>query len=112
LLADLLQIPTGERYPPLALAPRQRKAKTLNALLAFVEGLAATRPVLLVIEDLHWADPTSLELIDLIVVYAPCLRLLVVVTFRPEFIAPWAGRGGHHPDDPACLIACPAGSPG
>lgn len=91
MLADLLQIPTGERYP-LALAPRQRKAKTLNALLAFVEGLAATRPVLLVIEDLHWADPTSLELIDLIVVYAPCLRLLVVVTFRPEFIAPWAGR--------------------
>jgi class 3 adenylate cyclase/predicted ATPase len=92
LLAALLSVATGDRYPPPALTPQQRKEKTLEALLAQVEGLAASRPLLLVIEDVHWADPTSLELIDLIVERAPRLRLLVIVSFRPEFVSPWAGR--------------------
>ena len=92
LLADLLSIPIDDRYERLTLTPQQRKEKTFQALVAQVEGLAALRPVLLVVEDMHWADPTTLELIDLIIEQAPQLRLLVVVTFRPEFGLPWAGR--------------------
>ena len=59
LLADLLSIPTGDRYPPLDLTPQKRKERTLHALLAQIEGLAARHPVLMVWEDVHWSDPTS-----------------------------------------------------
>ena len=72
--------------------PQERKAKTLGALVGQIEALTAARPVLLVIEDVHWADPTTLELIDLIVERTPGLPLLLIVTFRPEFVSPWAGR--------------------
>src|SRR5262249_29303858 len=58
-LADLLSIPTGDRYPPLNLTPQKRKEKTLHAQLAQVEGLAAQQPVLMVWEDVHWNDPTT-----------------------------------------------------
>jgi class 3 adenylate cyclase/predicted ATPase len=92
LLADLLSVPTGGRYPALDLTPQSRKEKTLHALVAQIEGLAARQPVLLVAEDAHWADPTSIELFDLIVERTPTLPLLAVVTFRPEFAAPWVGR--------------------
>jgi class 3 adenylate cyclase/tetratricopeptide (TPR) repeat protein len=92
LLAGLLSIPTGDRYPPLDLTPQKRKEKTLRALVAQVEGLAARQPVLLVVEDAHWADPTSLELFELIVERVSSLPLLAIVTFRPEFVPPWVGR--------------------
>jgi DNA-binding winged helix-turn-helix (wHTH) protein/tetratricopeptide (TPR) repeat protein len=92
LLAALLSLPTGERYPPLGLAPQQQKEKTLRALVAQVEGLAARQPVLLLFEDAQWSDPTSLELLDLIVDRAPALSLLLVVTSRPDFTPPWASR--------------------
>jgi hypothetical protein len=92
LLAGLLSIPVGDRYPVLDFTPQKRKEKTLRALVAQVEGLAARQPVLLVVEDVHWADPTSLELFDLIVELVPSLPLLAIVTFRPEFVPPWVGR--------------------
>jgi class 3 adenylate cyclase len=92
LLAGLLSIPTGDRYPTLDLTPQKRKEKTLEALLAQVEALAERQPVLLVVEDAHWADPTSLELFELIVGRASSLPLLAIVTFRPEFVPPWVGR--------------------
>ena len=92
LLAGLLSIPTGDRYPALDLTPQKRKEKTLRALVAQVEGLAARQPVLLVVEDAHWADPTSLELFELIVERASSLPLLAIVTFRTEFVPPWVGR--------------------
>jgi class 3 adenylate cyclase/tetratricopeptide (TPR) repeat protein len=92
LLAGLLLIPTGDRYPVLDLTPQKRKEKTLRALVAQVEGLAARQPVLLVVEDVHWADPSSLELFELIVERASSLPLLAIVTFRPEFVPPWVGR--------------------
>jgi tetratricopeptide (TPR) repeat protein len=91
LLAGLLSIPVGDRYPALDLTPQKRKEKTLRALVAQVEGLAARQPMLLVVEDAHWADPTSLELFELIVERAPSLPLLAIVTFRPEFVPPWVG---------------------
>ena len=91
-MADLLSIPTGDRYPPLNLTPQKRKEKTLQALLAQLEGLAARQPVLMVFEDVHWSDPTTRESLDLIVDRVATLRVLVIVTFRPEFTPPWVGR--------------------
>jgi class 3 adenylate cyclase len=92
LLADLLSIPTGDRYPPLSLTPQKRKEKTLQAQLAQVEGLASQRPVLMVWEDAHWCDPTTRESLDLLIGRVPLLRVLVIITFRPEFAPPWVGR--------------------
>ena len=92
LLADLLAIPTGDRYPPLGLSPQKRKEKTLQAQVAQIEGLAARQPVLMVWEDVHWSDPTTRESLDLIIDRVPRLRVLMVITFRPEFTPPWIGR--------------------
>jgi len=91
LIAALLSIP-AERCPPLGLTPQKQKEKTLLALVAQVEGLAARQPVLLLFEDAQWSDPTSLELLDLIIDRVAQLRMLVIITFRPEFARPWAGR--------------------
>jgi predicted ATPase len=92
LLADLLSIPTGDRYPPLNLTPQMCKARTLHAQLVQVEGLAARQPVLMVFEDIHWSDPTTRESLDLLIDRVPALRVLVIITFRPEFAPPWVGR--------------------
>jgi predicted ATPase len=92
LFAGLLSIPTGDRYPPLNLTPQKQREKTLHAQLAQVEGLAAQQPVLMVWEDVHWSDPTTRESLDLIIDRAATLRVLVIITFRPEFAPPWIGR--------------------
>jgi hypothetical protein len=92
LLAELLSIPMGDRYPPLNLTPQKRKERTLHAQLAQVEGLAARQPVLMVFEDIHWSDPTTRESLDLLVDRIATLRVLVILTFRPEFSPPWLGR--------------------
>jgi class 3 adenylate cyclase/tetratricopeptide (TPR) repeat protein len=92
LIANLLSIPTGDRYPVLSLTPQKRKEKTLQALLAHVEGLATRQSVLMVFEDVQWIDPTSRELLDLTLDQAPALRVLVILTFRPDFAPPWVGR--------------------
>src|SRR5262245_52084658 len=92
LLADLLSITIGDRYPPLNLTPQKRKEKTLLAQLTQVQGLAARQPVLMVFEDIHWSDPTTRESLDLLIERVPALRVLVIITFRPEFTPPWIGR--------------------
>ena len=92
LLAALMSIPTGDRYRPLDLSPQKRKEKTLYAQLAQVEGLAARQPVLMVWEDVHWSDPTTRESLDMLIDRVPTLRLLLIITFRPEFNPPWVGR--------------------
>src|SRR6516164_8388234 len=92
LLADLLSIPIGDRYPPLNLTPQNRKERTLHAQVAQVEGLATQQPVLMVWEDIHWSDPTTRESLDLLIDRIPALRVLVIITFRPEFAPPWIGR--------------------
>jgi predicted ATPase len=91
LFASLLSIPTADRYPPLALSPAQQRRLTLAALLDQLEALARQKPVLMLFEDVHWADPTSLEVLDLIVERVRALPVLVLITFRPEYEAPWAG---------------------
>ena len=77
---------------PLNLTPQKRKEKTLHAQLAQLEGLAARQPVLMVWEDVHWSDPTTRESLDLLIDRVPTLRVLMILTFRPEFTPPWIGR--------------------
>jgi class 3 adenylate cyclase/tetratricopeptide (TPR) repeat protein len=91
LIAALLSIATGERYPPLGLSPAQQRRQTFAALLDQLEGLARQQPVLIVCEDMHWADATSLELYDLAVDRIRGLPILMLMTFRPEFEPAWAG---------------------
>jgi class 3 adenylate cyclase/predicted ATPase/ABC-type transport system involved in cytochrome c biogenesis ATPase subunit len=89
LFAALLSIPYGERYAPLALSPTQQRRQTLAALLDQIEGLARQQPILLFFEDAHWADATSLELLDLTVERVRQLPVLALCTFRSEFEPPW-----------------------
>jgi class 3 adenylate cyclase len=89
VLANLLALPTDDHYRLQDLTPQKRKEKTLAALLAQLNGLAAQRPVLLIFEDVHWIDPTSLELLAATVEHVPQLRALVLITARPEFTPPW-----------------------
>jgi class 3 adenylate cyclase len=92
LLAQLLSVPTEGRYPALDLSPQKRKERTFKALIAQVAGLAVRRPAVMVCEDVHWIDPTSLELLDLIVDQVQSLPMLLIITFRPEFTPSWVGR--------------------
>ena len=92
LIAEVLSLPNDGRYPTLALSPEQRRQRTLEALTAQVAGLASRQPVLMIFEDAHWTDPTSLEAFGRTVDRIKTLPVLLIVTFRPEFAAPWAGR--------------------
>jgi TOMM system kinase/cyclase fusion protein len=86
LLASLLSIPLNDAYAPLDMNPQRQKQKTLEALLTLLLERAARQPVLFVVEDLHWADPSMLEFLDLALTRVPTARLLAVFTHRPEFI--------------------------
>jgi predicted ATPase len=92
LLAALLGVPTGARYPALALTPEVQKRRTLQALVDQLAGLAAQQPVLALYEDVHWIDPSTLELLGLVIERARQLPVLVLITFRPEFQPPWTGQ--------------------
>jgi class 3 adenylate cyclase/tetratricopeptide (TPR) repeat protein len=89
VLANLLALPTDDYYRLQDLAPQKRKEKTLTALLAQLDGLAAQQPVFIIFEDVQWMDPTSLELLAVTVEHVPQLRALLLVTARPEFTPPW-----------------------
>ena len=91
LIAHLLAIPSGDRYPALTLTPQKRKEKTLATLISHVESLSAREPVLMVFEDIHWSDPTTRESLDLLIDRVPRLRVVLIITFRPEFTPPWMG---------------------
>jgi class 3 adenylate cyclase/tetratricopeptide (TPR) repeat protein len=91
LFADLLGIPIGSRHALAAMSPLQKKGLLFQAFLAQLEGLAAREPVLVVLEDVHWLDPTSRELFDQMVERLQRLPVLLVVTFRPELSPPWIG---------------------
>ena len=91
LIASLLSIPPGRGYPPLNLSPAQQRRQTFLALLDQIEGLAKHKPLLILFEDAHWADATSLELLELVIARVRRLPALLLITFRPEFEAPWKG---------------------
>ena len=92
ILADLLSLPASQRHPLPNLSPQRKKERTLEALIRQVEGLSRRQPVVMVFEDAHWIDPTSRELLDLIVERLRSLPVLLIVTFRPEFQPPWTGQ--------------------
>jgi class 3 adenylate cyclase len=92
LIAALLGIPTSARYPALELTPERQKQRTLEALLDQLEALATEQPVLVVHEDVHWIDPTTQELLSLAIERIPRLPILLLITFRPEFVPPWSGQ--------------------
>jgi predicted ATPase len=92
LFADMLSLPNDGRYPVLDLTPQQRRQRTLEALVAQLAALTRQNPLLMIFEDAHWGDPTSLELFSRIVDKIPTLPVLLIVTFRPEFDPPWIGR--------------------
>lgn len=92
LIADLLSLPYTQRYPALDLAPQIQKARTLQALKDQLLGLASKQPIFLMFEDLHWADPTTQELLDLIVDQVQHAPVLALLTFRPEYHPRWIGQ--------------------
>jgi predicted ATPase len=92
LLAEMLSLPNDGRYPTLELAPNQRRQRTLEALITQIETLARRYPVLMIFEDAHWADPTSLEAFGRSVDRIRALGVLLIVTYRPEFEPPWVGQ--------------------
>ena len=93
LLAALLSVPLpAERYTPLTGTPQHQKQQTLDTLAAWLEAEAERQPVLVAWEDLHWADPTTLEYLGLLVEQAPTVPMLHVLTYRPEFSPPWPHR--------------------
>jgi TOMM system kinase/cyclase fusion protein len=92
LFAALLSLPLTDDYAPLAVSPERQKQQTLQALLTILLRTAAQQPLLLVMEDLHWVDPTTLEWLSLLVDQGPTARILTLLTFRPDFHPPWTGR--------------------
>ena len=92
LLAALLGVPSGKRYPALNLTPEVQKRRTLQALLDQLAALAAPQPVLALYEDVHWIDPSTLELLGLVIERIRQLPVLALITFRPEFQPPWTGQ--------------------
>jgi class 3 adenylate cyclase/predicted ATPase len=92
LIADLLSLPASERHPLPNLSPQRKKERTLEALIRQLEGLARRQSVLMFFEDAHWIDPTSRELLDLVVERVSVLPVLLIITFRPEFQPPWIGQ--------------------
>jgi predicted ATPase/class 3 adenylate cyclase len=92
LFAEMLSLPNDGRYPVLELTPQERRQKTLEALHAQVETFAHKSPVLMIFEDAHWSDPTSLEAFGRVVDRIAILPVLLLITFRPEFEPPWIGQ--------------------
>jgi class 3 adenylate cyclase/tetratricopeptide (TPR) repeat protein len=92
LFAALLSLPLMADYVSLTTSPEQQRQRTLHALLTILLRIAAQQPVLLIMEDLHWVDPSTLELLSLLVDQGPTARILALFTCRPDFRPPWTGR--------------------
>ena len=93
LLASLLRLDLPQEHDPaLQLTPQRQRQRTLDTLIALVLGLAERQPVLVIVEDLHWLDPTTLEWLDLLMAQGPTAPLFTLLTCRPTFVSPWGGR--------------------
>jgi tetratricopeptide (TPR) repeat protein len=92
LFATLLSISLPERYPPLQQSPETQRRQTLESLAAWLFVLTEAQPMVLVVEDLHWIDPSTLEFLGLLLEQTPTIPLLLVLTFRPNFEASWPSR--------------------
>ena len=92
LFVEMLSLPNDGRYPTLDLSPQQRRQRTLEALTTQVEIPSRSKPVLMIFEDAHWADPTSVEALGRTLDWLRTLGVLLIITYRPEFVPPWIGR--------------------
>jgi predicted ATPase len=93
LFAPLLALPVPEhRYPPLNLSSQRQRQKTLETIVALLLELAEHQPVLFIVEDLHWSDPSTWELLNLLIEQTPTASLLTVLTYRPTFQPSWSHR--------------------
>ena len=92
LFANLLSVPLGDKYIPSSLTPERQKQQFFQALLKILLEISTRQPLLVVMEDLHWADPTTLEFLDLLVQQVPTTRIFALFTFRPQYNPPWSGR--------------------
>ena len=97
LLAPLLSLPLPQRYAPLGVSPQRQRQRTLQVLRSWVLELGERQPVAMVVEDLHWADPTTIEWLGLLIEQIPTAGVLLALTFRPEFEPPWPLRGHLQP---------------
>jgi class 3 adenylate cyclase/tetratricopeptide (TPR) repeat protein len=95
LIAEMLNLPVPEKYPPLTFAPDQKRKRLLANLATWVFNAARLQPVVIVMEDLHWVDPSTLELQQILVEQAATAPLMLLYTARPEFRAPWPMRAHH-----------------
>ena len=93
LFASLLSLRLSEHYAPLEISPQLQRQKTLEALLAWVLALGEKQPLVLVVEDLHWIDPSTLEWLGLLIEQCPTASVLLLLTHRPDFEPPWPARG-------------------
>ena len=92
LFVELLSLPNNGRFPPLEMAPQQRRQRTLEALINQIVSFAEQSPVLMIVEDIHWVDPTTLEALGRGVDRIKSVGVLLLMTYRPEFEPPWLGR--------------------
>ena len=95
LIADLLQLPAGDRYPASTLTAEEKRRRLLAALSGWVFGAARLQPLVMVVEDLHWLDQSTLELLQLLAEQGATVPLMLLYTARPEFRAPWPMRTHH-----------------
>ncbi|HLW69729.1 MAG TPA: adenylate/guanylate cyclase domain-containing protein [Candidatus Binataceae bacterium] len=95
LIAPLLELPINDRYPPLSMTPDQQRKRLLATLVGWAFGFAKAHPLVIAIEDLHWVDPSTLELIQLLAEQGATARLLLLYTARPEFRPSWPPRAHH-----------------
>ncbi|MFQ5937306.1 MAG: AAA family ATPase, partial [Acidiferrobacterales bacterium] len=93
ILAHLLSLSLDDCYPERTLSPEELKKKTLETIVALIEAMAAKEPVLMVVEDIHWIDPSTFKLISLLIEQLPFSRLFLLITFRPDFGLPWSAHG-------------------
>ena len=95
LIAELLQLPLGERYRPLKSTPEEKRRRLLSALAGWAFEAARVQPVVMAIEDLHWLDPSTLDSLQLLAEQSATAPLMLLHTARPEFHAPWPLRAHH-----------------
>ena len=95
LIGEMLGLPVQEKYPPFTLAPDQKRKHLLTALAGWVFGATRTQPMVIAAEDMHWVDPSTLELMQILVEQSASRRLMLLFTARPEFNAPWPMRSHH-----------------
>ena len=94
LFAALLSVPLDRRYAPLAVGPQLLKEMLQERLLDWLRACSTEQPVLFIVEDLHWVDPSTLEFLGMLVEQRPDERIMTVLTSRPEFVPPWSTGSG------------------